>query len=37
MRQYGVPYTTLDDDKKAEIRKVYPQNVSEAEPDRGTE
>jgi biopolymer transport protein ExbD len=37
MRQYGVPYATLDDDKKAEIRKVYPQNVSEAEPDRGTE
>lgn len=36
MRQYGVKYLQLDNDRKAEIRKIYPQNISEAEPDPGT-
>jgi hypothetical protein len=36
MRQYGIRYVALDNDRKAEIRKIYPQNISEAEPDEGT-
>lgn len=35
MRQYGVRYVMLDNERKAEIRKIYPQNISEAEPDAG--
>lgn len=37
MRQYGVRYAALDNDQKASIRQVYPQNISEAEPDAGAE
>jgi biopolymer transport protein ExbD len=36
MRQYGIRYIMLDNERKAEIRKIYPQNISEAEPDAGT-
>ncbi len=36
MRQYGIRYAMLDNERKAEIRKIYPQNISEAEPDEGT-
>jgi len=37
MRQFGVRYAALDNDQKSSIRQVYPQNISEAEPDAGAE
>jgi biopolymer transport protein ExbD len=35
MQRFGVKYTMLDNERKAEIRAVYPMNISEAEPDPG--
>lgn len=36
MQNYGVRYNALDNDRRGEIRKVYPMAVSEAEPDQGS-
>lgn len=35
MARYGVPYDKLDKEKQEVVKDVYPQKISEAEPDKG--
>lgn len=35
MARYGVAYNNLDKEKQEDIKKLYPQKISEAEPDKG--
>lgn len=35
MARYGVAYNKLDKEKQEDIKKLYPQKISEAEPDKG--
>lgn len=32
IKEYGIPFNKLDDERKEVIRKIYPQKISEAEP-----
>lgn len=34
--KFGVKYEQLDDDRQAQVKKMYPQKISEAEPDKGS-
>ncbi len=35
MARYGVPFDKLDKERQDDVKKIYPQKISEAEPDKG--
>lgn len=35
MARYGVPFDKLEKEKQDDVKKLYPQKISEAEPDKG--